>query len=339
MRKKIIYGIIGVAAILGIWFAFFRKKEPNPATLTIKTTVFQRQISVAGTVLAANNANLSFGQTGIISGVNVVPGEFVRAGTVLASLENNDLQANVYQRIALLQAQESNLQIVKQGGRQLLLNTTNISNFSTGNNNSAAVSAQNSEVDAAAADVLNAEAQLAKTRLIAPFDGIVGRVDATVGESASPGTTEVTMQSPQPFQIESYVPELDIANVAVGDPATVTLDTYGSDVYFTAKVLSIDPGETIRNNATTYKVKLQFSNSDPRLKSGMTANVLVTTAQRPNEIVIPFGAVYDRAGQNYAKVKVGKEIVEKEIKIGDSYSGQVEVISGLKTGDQLVLAP
>lgn len=174
----------------------------------------------------------------------------------------------------------------------------------------------------------------------APFDGIVTRIDAKVGEIASPNVPLVKMMSADTFQVESFVPEVNIAEIRFGDEASITLDAYGEDVLFYAKVISIDPAETIRDGVSTYKIKLQFDVKDDRIKSGMTASVKMITFSKPNVIVIPGGVIFDKDGKKFVQVKVDEGVVEKEIILGMTSSlGQVEVVSGLVDGDKVVLNP
>jgi len=174
----------------------------------------------------------------------------------------------------------------------------------------------------------------------APFDGVVTRIDAKVGEIASPNVPLVAMMSAGTFQIESYVPEVNIAQIKFGDTASVTLDAYGEEVLFGAKVVSIDQAETIRDGVSTYKTKLQFDAKDNRIKSGMTASVTIITFSKPNVVVIPGGVVFERDGKKFVQVKVEEEILEKEVVLGITSSlGQVEVVSGLSDGDKVILNP
>ncbi|MFA5318816.1 MAG: HlyD family efflux transporter periplasmic adaptor subunit, partial [Candidatus Paceibacterota bacterium] len=123
----------------------------------------------------------------------------------------------------------------------------------------------------------------------APFAGLVTRLDIKVGEQVTAGQAEISMINSGLFQIESFVPEINIAGLAVGNPAEVTLDAYGADTPFLAKIISIDPAETIHDGVSTYKVKLQFSAIDSRIKSGMTANLLITSFEKPNVLAVPAG--------------------------------------------------
>lgn len=176
--------------------------------------------------------------------------------------------------------------------------------------------------------------------LSAPFAGVITRLDLKTGEQALAGQTAVSMINSGLFQIESYVPEINIANVKVGNPAKVTLDAYGTDVVFDATVISIDPAETIRDGVSTYKVKLQFLLNDQRIKSGMTANIIITTESRPNVISVPSGALITSGNQKFVQLKTGPQLIRRPVVIGSVGAlGQTEILSGLMSGDVVVLNP
>lgn len=190
-------------------------------------------------------------------------------------------------------------------------------------------------------DLWNAKNELADYFIKAPFDGVITKVDAKIGEIASPDMPLVTIMSDGVFQIESFVPEVSIAKIKMGDEAIVTLDAYGDGVLFNAKVISIDPAETIRDGVSTYKIKLQFNVADERIKSGMTASVSIVTFSKPGVIVVPGGVVFEKDGKKMVQVKnnVG-EIEEREVILGSVSSlGQAEVVSGLSVDEMVVLNP
>jgi len=201
------------------------------------------------------------------------------------------------------------------------------------------IAAQEADVKAAEADLESARANLGKTIVRAPFTGVVTKMDLKAGSIASANSSDVSMISTGTFQIESFVPEVNIALIALGDTATVTLDAYGSDAVFTASVVSIDPAETVRDGVSTYRSTLEFSEADSRIKSGMTANVRITTDEREGVISIPQGIVIEREGKKYARVKAGETVEEREITTGAISSlGNIEVLSGLSEGDVVVLS-
>lgn len=195
------------------------------------------------------------------------------------------------------------------------------------------------DLDVKRAEVKAAEAALAKTVITAPFSGVVTVMDAKVGEIISPSTPEISMISGGAFQIESFIPEVIIAQVAVGNAATVYLDAYGADTPFEATVVSIDPAETAREGVSTYKTILQFKEEDARIRPGMTANITVTTQQKNDTFVIPQSALIRRGGATYVEVMLSGEIEEREVTTGLSSLGQIEILAGLSDGDVVVLAP
>ncbi|OGG79939.1 hypothetical protein A3A39_00965, partial [Candidatus Kaiserbacteria bacterium RIFCSPLOWO2_01_FULL_54_13] len=209
------------------------------------------------------------------------------------------------------------------------------------------IDAQEAQVKASEADLANARAQLSKTIMRAPFAGIVTKMDLKVGSIASANVSEVSMISTGTFQIESFVPEINIALIEVEDEAAVTLDAYGGGTVFAARVVSIDPAETVRDGVSMYRTILQFDGQDERIRSGMTANVVITTDERENVLSIPRGVVVEREGKKYVRVSAkggsasgGKEETEeREVTTGAVSSlGSIEILSGLSEGDLVVLS-
>ena len=181
-------------------------------------------------------------------------------------------------------------------------------------------------------------AQLAKKQIRSPIRGIVTVVNSKVGSVVSANENAISIISADALQIESYVPEKNIPFIKIGDNASITLDAYGDSKLFEAKVVSIDPAETIRDGVSTYRVKFQFAEKDERIKSGMTANILITTEKKTNTVTVPQGIIINEDGQKFVKVKEGDIVVDRKIETGDISSlGQVEIISGLKDGDMVIL--
>lgn len=202
------------------------------------------------------------------------------------------------------------------------------------------IAAQEASVAAAAADVDNARAAFAKTLVVAPFTGIVTRMDATVGEIVSPSASLIALQSDGLFQIETFVPEVAIARIAVGNTATTTLDAYGSGTEFPAIVVAVDPAETVKDGVPTYKTTLAFLKADPAIRSGMSADADIETGMLKDAIVIPAGAVGLRPAGSYVSVVADGTVENWPVETGRAPSlGQVEIVSGLSAGDVILLAP
>lgn len=203
-----------------------------------------------------------------------------------------------------------------------------------------AIVAQEAVVAGARADVQSAEAELRRTRVVAPFSGKVTRMDAKVGESASPTDSQISMQSDGLFEIETYVPEVSVSRIAPGNPATTTLDAYGSSVEFGATVVSVDPAETVKGGVPSYKTTLSFLVADDRIRSGMTTDVIIETGVLRDAIVIPLGAVGTSAAGRFVSVVSNGVVERRPVTLGPSPAlGQAHILSGLSAGDVILLAP
>jgi HlyD family secretion protein len=200
-------------------------------------------------------------------------------------------------------------------------------------------SVQEAKVKSFQASVDSIKTQIEKTYIRAPFSGIVSKQDAKVGEAVSGSMSLVSLIS-ESYEIEAYIPELNISGVDVKDKSRVNLDAFGTSAEFGAVVIQIDPAETVKDGVATYKVRLAFENADSRIKPGMTANIKIETGKKDNVSILPLRAIVTKGGQSFVQVKTNDEPIEKEIKIGEKDSkGNVEVISGLISEDQVLLNP
>ncbi len=207
-------------------------------------------------------------------------------------------------------------------------------------NNTEEATVAEAEIRQAEAEVERIETALVERTLHAPFAGIVTNVPAEVGAVLSANELAVSLIGDEFLQIESYVPEINLPLITVGDPVAVTLDAYGETISFAARVIFIDPAETVRDGVSTYRIKLAFisAEEDERIKPGMTANAVITTEERTGVISVPRGLVSDRQGQKFLIVKENDRLVERFVTLGNvSALGQVEILSGLSAGERVVL--
>lgn len=199
------------------------------------------------------------------------------------------------------------------------------------------IAAQEARVAGVRATLENYDTQIAKSILRAPFGGVITKQDAKIGQTVSPNVPIVSVMSDGKFQIEANIPEVDVAKIAVGDSARVTLDAYGADVVFAATVSAIDPAETVLEGVSTYKVTLQFDKTDARVRSGMTANIDISTDKREGVLYIPLRAVTTKEGKKFVRVQNGTNLTETEVVLGlRGSSGTIEVLKGLELGQSVV---
>lgn len=214
------------------------------------------------------------------------------------------------------------------------------------------LSSQSAQITQAWASVEQIQTQIQKATLKAPIAGVVTRMEAKVGEIILPTSqfaevSLVTLISEGAYEIEANVPEVDIAKVKVGDLATVTLDAYGSDIEFDARVATIDPAETVVEGVSTYKTVFQFLEADERIRSGMTANMDILTDKRDNVLNIPQRAVITKDGDKIVRVLREEDedtetftdrIEEVKVKTGlRGSNGYIEILEGVNEGEEIIV--
>ncbi len=198
-------------------------------------------------------------------------------------------------------------------------------------------SPENIATQSAKAD--QARAQYEKDFIMSPIAGIVTRADIDIGEFIGAGQSSFAVQGDNAFKIEAFVPEADIAKVALKNGADVTLDAYGSDTIFPATITAIDPAETVLEGVPTYKVTLQFVEQDTRIRSGMTANTDILTHEVDDVITVPTRAVIDDAGKKSVRLlnSDGRTFTSVPVVTGLKGSdGTIEIKSGIEAGQKVV---
>jgi RND family efflux transporter MFP subunit len=200
------------------------------------------------------------------------------------------------------------------------------------------VPVQVARVEASKAVVFNYRSQLSKTSLTSPINGLVSRMDAKLGETVTSGAGLVSVIS-QDYEIETFIPEISISGIQIGQRATVTLDAYGSSNVFEATVSHIDPAETIRDGVSTYRVKLSFVNQEDEIKPGMTANVEIETFKKENVLTIPERTITREGDQSFVFVLTGdKSEIKTLVTTGEKDSkGNIELLSGVGESDFVLI--
>lgn len=227
------------------------------------------------------------------------------------------------------------------GAEQAYRNATDQLALKKAGSSSEDLEAEAAAVKSAEANVLQVQAQLGNTVITAPFDGTVTKIDLKVGQQIAPSTPVISMISNANFQIESYIPEADIAKIKIGDVGTTTLDAYGDNVTFSVVVSAIDLSETEVDGVATYKTTLQFASFDDRIRSGMTANVDIVSGTHSGVLSIPQSALVSKTSNKTILVLDAKgKAVTTPITTGlIDANGNIEVTSGLNEGDTVVTNP
>ncbi|MBI4385661.1 efflux RND transporter periplasmic adaptor subunit [Candidatus Parcubacteria bacterium] len=201
-----------------------------------------------------------------------------------------------------------------------------------------AITSGEAQLREAEANAAALEAQAEKYELRSPIAGVVTKRTAEVGEVVAANAPVISVISTNRFEIEANVSEVDIAKLQVGQTARVTLDAYGSDVPFGARIRVIYPGETVIDGVPTYRVTLHFDESVSRVRAGMTAAIDVTTATREGVIVLPQRAIGTQDGKRVVRIWGENVIRIVRVQTGlRGLDGNVEVLRGVREGDRVLI--
>jgi RND family efflux transporter MFP subunit len=177
------------------------------------------------------------------------------------------------------------------------------------------------------------------SQIFSPIDGLVTFIHGKVGENVS--ISEMALKSFLTIQadnliVEANVPETDVSKINSGDKVTMTIDAFDFSEKFEGSVVYIDPAETVIQGVVYYQIKTAFNLKDERLKSGMTTNLDIVTAQKSNVLIIPSGAVKYEDSIRYVDVLNNGKPKKTIIKTGLESDQFVEVTEGLKEGDKII---
>ncbi len=186
--------------------------------------------------------------------------------------------------------------------------------------------------------VSQAQQAVEDTIVRAPVDGVISDIPVKIGEVVAANQVVVEVLGAGRLEVKANIPEVDIGKITMGQKATMILDAFGPSEQFKGVVVGIDPAQTVVEGVATYQVTFQFDTEDQRLKPGMTANIDMVTESRSNVLVAPQRAVRTINGTRMAKIRVGSTVMDVPVTTGLMGSdGNVEVLSGLKEGDMVVV--
>ncbi len=194
----------------------------------------------------------------------------------------------------------------------------------------------------------DANNNLANYYIRAPFAGTIASVGVKKYDSASSGTVVATLITSQKIA-ELSLNEVDVAKIKIGNKVTLTFDAI-ENLSLTGQVAEIDTIGTVSQGVVSYKVKIGFDSQDERIKSGMTVNSSIQTDVKQDVLSIPSSAVKTQNGVTYVQVfnpsltetgGAGGVVsavppTQVEVKTGISDDTKVEILEGLKEGDQIV---
>ena len=359
-RWFIILLLVVLAGVL-VWYKM-RPKEIEVTVAQVTRGTVEKIVANtrAGTLKACRKADLSPSMGGQISLLTVDEGDLVRKGQLLLELWNNDLKAQVVLAESEIRAGEARAAVTqlqaeiaqREADRMQKLISDNAISDQDADKAITEAKVRRAAYDAAAIEVAASRAQLQviranleRTMLLAPFDGIIAKINGELNEYVTPSPPGI----PTPptielldiscFYVTAPIDEVDAPAVKVGMEARVIMDAFG-DKHFPARVSRIAPYVLdIEKQARTVDVEVRFTNSDDgkSFLAGYSADVEIITAVQENVLRIPTQALLDNS-LVYVYQPQDQRLHEKKVRTGLSNWDYTQVTEGVQDGESVVIS-
>ena len=286
--------------------------KTQPAAFQANTAIEE----VVGTVRSKQRAVVEAKVSGRVLEYTATPGAMVKAGDLLARLDVQEIQAKVDQAHAMLDQAKRDFDRQKQ---LIASNATTRQEFD----------AADARVKIGTGAVSEAETMMSYAKVTAPFDGVVTRKLADVGDLAMPGKPLLEIEAPTSLRFEADLPEAILDRVKLGAKMPVRL----------AKVIEGTVSEispVADPVSRTFRVKLDLPQTEG-LRTGQFGRVSVPVAE-VQLLLVPQSAVLKRGQMELVFVAKDGKATLRLVKTGKMLEGRVEVLSGLEDGEQVIVS-
>jgi membrane fusion protein (multidrug efflux system) len=280
------------------------------------------QVTAIGTILSDEAVIISSEIPGRLQNIHFQEGQPVEKGAPLFTLDDS-----VYR--AQLADAEAKLKLAEQTHKRTSQLFTN--KYATAQ--SADESASNLAVSNAAVEL--ARVQLEKAHIVAPFSGIIGLRHVSIGEYITAGQALVNLEAIDPVKADFRVPERFLPAIRVGQTIRIKVDAFPGDS-FEGKVYAIDPRLDVAGRSLV--VRAMVPNKDKRLRPGLFARVTVLLQLKEDALSVPEQAIVPQGDSQFVFKIVDGKVQLTKVVTGTRRDGRVEIVEGLKVGDQVVTA-
>lgn len=287
----------------------------------VESVSFPRGLSAIGSLLSDESTMVSAEVAGRITEILFSEGQPVKKGDVLVKLDDAVAQAELGQAQANLALAQSRYD------RSNRLQNAGFVSAEAKEDASNALKLQQASVELA-------QAKLDKTRVIAPFDGVIGLRGVSVGEFVSPGQNIAPLEAVAVLKADFRLPEKNVADVAIGQVLELNVDALPERL-FEGQVYAISP--LIESGGRSVLVRAKVDNAAGQLYPGMFARVQLITSES-QALVIPEAALAPSGQSQYAYRIVEGASERVLVEIGERREGLVEIVSGLQAGDLVVVS-
>ncbi len=305
-----------------------KKANPTPPRMTMAVEGFVAQeqrlesiVNATGSLLPNELVQISPERAGKLIHLPLKESTFVKKGTMLAKIDDQELQAqlnklNVQLRMAAKEAERGrDLRKIEAIPLEELERLENAQ-------------------EQLEADISLTEVLLEKTNIRAPFSGLLGLRNVSLGAYVTPSESIVSLQQINPLKVEFDVPEKYMQQVNIGQK--VTFEVVGFSEPFVASIYATSANVT--PSTRTFKVLARCANPGGRLKPGNFAKVEVITGVNEHAIMLPSDAVIPVISGQKVFVAEGGKVSERLVETGMREGTMIEIISGVQVQDTVIVS-
>lgn len=342
MNTKLKWGLISAAAVAiiggGIWYQQPKVNDELAAVdakpamggkggnkilnvngKLIKPSGLTDEFVTTGLILPDEEVNLSFETSGKITEIRFTEGTAVRKGQILAKVNDLPLQAKLKQLTAQLDLAQN--RVYRQ--EQLLKKDAA---------SQEAYEEAKTKLATLEAEIEGVKISIQLTELHAPFDGVIGLRQVSVGAYATPSTVVAKLTKISPLKIEFSVPERYASQIHKG--VNMDFQVEGFQEAFHAQVYAVE--SAVDKDQHVFTARGLYANNNRKLLPGQYASITLKKAEIGDALVIPSEAIVPEMGVDKVFCYRAGKAIPVEITTGIRTAGEVQVLSGLQVGDTII---
>lgn len=288
----------------------------------VETGAVSRDVSAVGTLRANESVMIRSEIAGRIAAIHFKEGDAVAENAPLISLDDAELRAQLAESAATVKLSELNFARAQEIFAKKLLSRQNYDETLA-------------RLSEARARHNLQQARLAKTRIHAPFSGVLGLRRVSAGDYLKEGDDIVNLEDIRSMKLDFRVPETFLAGIKQEQQVNIQVDAYPGEP-FSGQVYAVDP--RLDEQTRSVLLRARIPNSDLRLRPGMFARVVLVLESRAEALLIPEQALWPIGDEQFVFRVVDGKALQTRVQTGQREGGKVEISAGLSAGDTVVAA-
>ena len=347
LRWFVIIGVLVVVGAAAVVVTTVLRGNSEKSSAIESARVIRRDIGssvlATGIIKPMVGAEVKVGSriSGVVKRLHANIGDHVRAGQIIAELDDAELQTRFNQNLAALAKAQADLNYARSAfERTQSLRQKELVSEQESEQAETLVKTAEAQLKQAEANLEYAKVQVSYTKIYSPVPGVIASVSTQEGETVSASLaapTFVNIIDLRRLEVQTYIDETDIGKIQVGQEASFTVDTY-PDTDFKGTVTAIYPKAVIQDNVVNYIVTVGINDSQGKiLRPEMTTSMTIYLETRKNVLSVPTSAITRERAERYVTVIEDEKKIQRKVKTGWKDNGFTEIISGLKEGEQILV--